>query len=56
MPFLSVLWRSDVVLMSMGFCAAAAAWSWLIVTIVEVARGMESRPAPTRRATAPAAG
>jgi hypothetical protein len=55
MPFLSILWRADVVLMALGFCAAAVAWSWLIVTIVEVARGMETRGSTTLAARAPSA-
>jgi hypothetical protein len=41
---LSVLWRPDPVLMAFGVCAAGGCAAWLILTTVEVVRGLRVEP------------
>ena len=40
-------WRFDPVLYAIAICLAALACSWLIITIVEVAKTMTIAPAPS---------
>jgi hypothetical protein len=51
---LTVLWRSDPVLMSIGACGAGAAASWLIITTVVVAKRLDAvaQPVANRENTA----
>ena len=36
------IWRADPVLIAIAVCIAAFASSWLIITVVEVARNLEN--------------
>ena len=49
-------WRFDPVLFAFAICIAALACSWLVITIVEVARTLTIGPAlsPNKRASASA--
>ena len=39
-----LLWRSDPVLVGTALCVAAFSASWLVITIVEVSRGLRIAP------------